>query len=136
MKIVLATCLLMLSSLGYSAQESILNQQAANQVSTQQLKTWYEQNIPMTIVDARSQENFDGKMLPRAFRLPFNASNEAIDAALPSKGALIVVYCCGRECPASCQLTEKLHKMGYTQVYEYHAGIQEWLQKGYPIDQQ
>ena len=102
------------------------------QVNADQLKSWYDQKVPMTVLDARSKAYFDGTLLPQAKWLPADSSEEAVIAAIPAKNALVVVYCLGVKCPASGWLYDKLTSMGYTNVYEYHEGLQDWQQRGYP----
>ena len=105
-------------------------------VQATELKSWYDQQIAMTIVDARSKEYFDGKLLPHAFWLPSESSNKEIQTALPDRDRLIVVYCAGVKCPASGWLYDKLISLGYSNVFEYHEGIQDWIQQGCPIENQ
>ncbi|MFC2049422.1 rhodanese-like domain-containing protein [Chlamydiota bacterium] len=131
----LMICLLMLAPLAVFAQDNPGTQQSVATVNGDQLKSWYDQKKPMVVLDARTKEYFDGKLLPDAKWLPYNSSEDAIRAAAPSKDGLIVVYCWGPECPASGMLAHKLQSMGYTNIYEYRGGVQEWKQKGYPIDQ-
>lgn len=60
------------------------------------------------------------------------SSKEEIKSAIPSKDSLIVVYCAGVKCPASGWLYDKLTSLGYTNLYEYHEGLEDWIRKGYP----
>ena len=96
-----------------------------------QLKALYDQKTPMQVIDARSRSYFDGTLLPNARWLPAESSDRDILATLPSKGALIVVYCSNRQCPASGKLYDRLTRLGYTNVYEYQEGLMDWLKRGY-----
>lgn len=102
-------------------------------IKIDELKSWYDQEKPMVVIDARSEKYFDGRLLPNAKWLPSESSEEEILAAIPGKDSLIVVYCAGVKCPASGWLYDKLYSMGYHNLYEYHEGINEWAQMGYPI---
>lgn len=102
-------------------------------VNTEVLKSWYEQNIPMTILEARTKCYFDYRLLPNALWLPHNSPEKVILSAIPDKDALVVVYCWSKDCPASNLLAERLTAMGYTQVIEYQEGFKEWEAMGYPI---
>ena len=101
-------------------------------ISAAQLKAWYDQGKPMAVIDARSAKYFDGTLLPNARWLSVESSDNEIIAALPSKKEVIVVYCASTTCPASGWLYDKLITMGYTTVYEYHEGIQDWIKQGFP----
>jgi rhodanese-related sulfurtransferase len=102
-------------------------------VKSEELKAWYDQKQPMTVIDARSEKYFDGKLLPNAIWLAVDTDQKKIEAVLQDKDGLIVVYCSGVQCPASGWLYDKLTKMGYTNLYEYHEGIKEWTTKGYAV---
>lgn len=109
----------------------------ANRIITgDQLKSWYDQNLLMWTIDARSKPYFDGILLPNAVWIPAETSDRNLLATLPSKSDLIVVYCSGTECPASSRLTYKLYRLGYANVYEYQEGLDDWIERGYPLVQQ
>jgi rhodanese-related sulfurtransferase len=130
----LLTTPLAIASLPPTASAS--TQQSHNTISTEELKAWYDQKRPMVVIDARSKEYFNGTMLPNAKWLACESSEKEILTALPNKDILIVVYCAGVRCPASKRLYDKLHAMGYRNVYEYREGIREWMQRGYPTTKQ
>jgi rhodanese-related sulfurtransferase len=85
------------------------------------------------IVDARSDKYFNGKLIPGAQRLPAESSEDEIQSVLPNKSELVVVYCGGAMCPASQTLAQRLVDMGYTNVVDYHGGIQEWVANNKPV---
>jgi rhodanese-related sulfurtransferase len=106
------------------------------QIHADQFKSWYDQKKTMIVLDARSKPYFDGTLLPNAKWLPAESSEKEIQAAIPSKNSLVVVYCLGVECPASGWLYDKLTSMGYKNVYEYHEGLEDWIKRGFPITKQ
>ena len=52
---------------------------------------------------------------------------------MKDKNAEIVVYCAKTECPASEQAAEKLAEAGYTRVYDFTGGMQEWKDSGHNV---
>ncbi len=86
------------------------------------------------ILDARPGKYFDGNLIPGAKNIPYDAPEAELTAAIPSKGALVVTYCTNTQCPASKWLAERLTKLGYTNVKEYHGGIADWMAAGYNVD--
>lgn len=60
-------------------------------------------------------------------------SGELIAKTEPKKDALIVTYCGGPQCPASKQAADKLVSLGYTNVYAYEGGLQDWKEGGLPF---
>jgi len=114
------------------ADQSTTNvHQAYQEVSTSELKSWYDQGKQMTVVDARTKENYNGVLLPSAIWVPYKTTDQELQAKLPSKEAVIVVYCCNAECPASARMTDRLLAAGYKQVYRYPGGLDEWMRAGY-----
>ncbi|QLH36409.1 MAG: rhodanese-like domain-containing protein [Parachlamydiaceae bacterium] len=101
-------------------------------IHADELKSWYDQSKNMIVVDARSKQYFDGTLLPNAIWLPPDAPAEEIEKVIPSKNALVVVYCWSLACPASKWLADRLVAEGYTHIYKYPEGLQDWMQKGYP----
>ncbi len=119
-----------------SQTSAATTQQNHKTIKAEELKSWYDQNKQMVVLDARSKNYFDGTMLPDAKWLPSDSSEKEILATVPNKESLIVVYCAGVKCPASGWLYDKLYSMGYHNVYEYHEGLEEWMQKGYPTTEE
>lgn len=107
--------------------------QNKNLIQGEQLKSWYDQKKDMIVLDARSKPYFDGTLLPQAKWVSAESSEKEIQAAVPSKSSFVVVYCAGIQCPASGWLYDKLKAMGYQNVYEYHEGLEDWMQRGYPV---
>jgi rhodanese-related sulfurtransferase len=121
-------------SMAYASNTTSKNQSshAYTEIHTKELKNWYDQNKKMTIVDARSKEYYDGTLISNAIWLPYDASENDLNQALPSKNALLVVYCWSPTCPASKYLVDRLVDKGYTNVYKYPEGLQEWIREGLP----
>ena len=45
----------------------------------------------------------------------------------------IVTYCGGIKCPSSKQAADKLASLGYTNVWAYEGGLQDWTEGGLPL---
>jgi rhodanese-related sulfurtransferase len=105
---------------------------AYTEIHADQLKSWYDQKKPMIVLDARTKPYFEGTLLPNAKWLPMDSSDAAILAAVPAKDALVVIYCANSHCPASKYLADKMASLGYTNLYKYPEGLDDWNQKGLP----
>lgn len=103
------------------------------EIHTEELKKLLDSDQPIVLLDARKKITVG--TLPGAKHLAYDASEQTVKRILGSsdKGAMIVVYCARTECPLSKYLAENLVKAGYTNVYKYPEGIEEWM-KTYPID--
>ena len=104
-------------------------------INTEALAALQRAKVGMHLLDARAGKYDDGKRIPGARALAPTASEEAIATMLPEKGALVITYCANLKCPASHMLGERLRKAGYTNVLEYHEGIEGWMSAGHPVEQ-
>ena len=75
------------------------------------------------ILDVRTAAEFDEKHIPGAINIPNETIGTEAIPELPDKGQLILVYC--RSGNRSKQASEKLMKLGYTNVVEF-GGIINW----------
>lgn len=93
------------------------------QITMDEAVTMMEEEKNYIILDVRTAEEFADKHIPGAI----NISNETIGteeiSELPDKEQLILVYC--RSGNRSKQASEKLVKLGYTNIVEF-GGIKDW----------
>ncbi len=98
------------------------------------LEALMNSKAPFVLIDARTDKYFDGTLIAGAKRLNVESSQADVEKLLPSKDALIVVYCAGVGCPASKMMAGRLIKEGYKNVIDYHHGIREWKANNKPIE--
>ena len=110
--------LLLLAGCGAQSEESTYRQ-----VNAEEAATMMEEESSYIILDVRTTEEYSEKHIPGAINIP----NETIGAEdipeLPDKEQLILVYC--RSGNRSKQASEKLVKLGYTNIVEF-GGINDW----------
>ena len=110
--------LLLLAGCGAQSEESTYRQ-----VNAEEAAAMMEEERGYIILDVRTAEEYSEKHIPGAINIP----NETIGAEdipeLPDKEQLILVYC--RSGNRSKQASEKLVKLGYTNVVEF-GGIHDW----------
>lgn len=93
------------------------------QISMDEAVTMMEEETDYIILDVRTPEEFAEKHIPNAINVPNeNIGNDDIPE-LPNKDQMILVYC--RSGNRSKQASEKLVKLGYTNIYEF-GGINDW----------
>jgi len=103
------------------------------EIHTEELKKLMDEKKPMLLFDARKKITVG--VLPGAKPLAYDAGEQTLARVVGShpKDYMIVVYCARTECPLSKYLAENFTSHGYTNVYKYPEGIEEWMKK-YPID--
>ena len=110
--------LLLLAGCGAQSEESTYRQ-----VNAEEAATMMEEESSYIILDVRTAQEYSEKHIPGAINIP----NETIGAEdipeLPDKEQLILVYC--RSGNRSKQASEKLVKLGYTNIVEF-GGINDW----------
>jgi rhodanese-related sulfurtransferase len=91
-----------------------------------------QENI--TLVEALPEKYFNDAHLPGAIQINYDEVI-AKAAKLPAdKEAKIVVYCSNSFCNNSGKAAIALTQLGYSNVYKYAEGKQDWIESGLPIE--
>ena len=93
------------------------------QISMDEAVTMMAEETDYIILDVRTPEEFAEKHIPNAINVPNETIGKDEIPELPNKEQLILVYC--RSGNRSKQASEKLVKLGYTNIYEF-GGINDW----------
>lgn len=96
------------------------------QISEDEALKFMQENNGYIILDVRTKEEFAEKHIPGAINIPNEVIGNDEIAELPDKEQLIMVYC--RSGNRSKQASEKLVKLGYTNIVEF-GGINNWQGK-------
>ena len=96
------------------------------QISMEEAKVIIEEEKGYIILDVRTPDEFTEKHIPNAINIPNESIGTEEIAELPDKEQKILVYC--RSGNRSKQASEKLAKLGYTNVVEI-GGINDWTGK-------
>lgn len=92
-------------------------------VSMQEITKIIAENSNYIILDVRTIEEYKEGHIPNAICIPNETIGEDTKNLLKDKGQLILIYC--RSGNRSKQATEKLQKLGYTNLIEF-GGIIDW----------
>jgi rhodanese-related sulfurtransferase len=87
-----------------------------------------------TVVEALPEEYYKKAHLPGALNLPHDAVDRLAPELLPDKQAEVIVYCANSPCPNSGIAADRLAELGYTKVYEYDDGKDDWIGAGLPTE--
>ena len=110
--------LLLLAGCGAQSEESTYRQ-----VNAEEAATMMEEESSYIILDVRTTEEYSEKHIPGAITIPNETIGDQDIPELPDKEQLILVYC--RSGNRSKQASEKLVKLGYTNIVEF-GGINDW----------
>jgi len=103
-------------------------------IPREELAQKIEAGVPLVIVEALGRSYFEDAHLPGALNLPHDRVDEVAPELLPDKAAEIVVYCSNLACQNSVIASRRLVQLGYTNVFEYEEGKQDWIEAGYPTE--
>jgi len=95
-------------------------------------KLLFDKKYPF--VDARDQKDYNEGHIKGAVNIPYHDLGEhksALDRF--SKNQVIVVYC-GAGCDVSIDMAYAMANMGFTKVYVFHGGWDDWKAAGYPVE--
>ena len=110
--------LLLLSGCGAQSEESTYRQ-----VNAEEADSIMEEESGYIILDVRTAQEYSEKHIPGAINIPNETIGTEDIPELPDKEQLILVYC--RSGNRSKQASEKLVKLGYTNIVEF-GGINDW----------
>lgn len=110
--------LLLLAGCGAQSEESTYRQ-----VNAEEADSMMEEASGYIILDVRTAQEYSEKHIPGAINIPNETIGTEDIPELPDKEQLILVYC--RSGNRSKQASEKLVKLGYTNIVEF-GGINDW----------
>jgi rhodanese-related sulfurtransferase len=90
----------------------------------------------VTLVEALPEKYYRDGHLPGAKHLPHDQVRQLAPAVLPDKDAEIVVYCASNSCQNSHIAAQVLEQLGYTHVFVYADGKQDWQEAGLALERE
>ena len=93
------------------------------QINMEEAVKMMEEESDYIILDVRRPDEYAEKHIPNAINVPNETIGKDEIPELPNKEQMILVYC--RSGNRSKQASEKLVKLGYTNIYEF-GGINDW----------
>ena len=99
-------------------------------ITTASLIALIKSKVPLTILDCRSGGCVDGKVIPGAKGFTDKTTDEEVKTLLPSKDLLIITYDGNPKCCARAEVSERLKKLGYSNLVDYPPGIRGWIAAG------
>ncbi len=104
------------------------------QISRDEVKQHLDREDQIILVEALPEKYYNDSHLPGAIQMDHLEVNDKASSLLVGKESKVVVYCANTECQNSTKVARALDGLGYTNVYEYAEGKQDWLEAGFPIE--
>jgi rhodanese-related sulfurtransferase len=102
-------------------------------ISRDELQRRIEQG-DITVLEALPASSWEAEHLPGAIAFPLDDIDGQAAGLLPDKAATIAVYCSNSVCNNSHVVAARLTELGYTSVFRYTEGKQDWIDAGLPIE--
>ncbi len=104
------------------------------EINAEQLVEMQKNTEGLVVIDSRGGKWFDNHLIEGAIHLSADKTDEAhLLEIAPAKDTPIVFYCSNVNCPASKAAAHQAHDAGYTNLYKYPGGIDDWKEKELPI---
>ncbi|HEV7368731.1 rhodanese-like domain-containing protein [Arenibaculum sp.] len=118
-----------------AAQDAPTTIPGATTVDANALIELVEQEPGLVILDNRKEADYAAGHIEGAVRLiDTDITDDGVLAAhIPAKDAPVLFYCNGVKCGRAANAVEKAVKAGYSKVYYYALGMDEWRQKNLPL---
>jgi rhodanese-related sulfurtransferase len=87
----------------------------------------------VTVIDALPASYFEERHLPGAINLVEDDVDQHAAARIPHKDDMVVTYCSDVTCGNSQAVAERLEALGYTNVFKYADGINDWVENNLPV---
>ena len=133
-KLALAAAILLGFVASAPAEDAPMQINGATTVNARQIFDLIEKNPRIVILDNRKEEDFAAGHIEGAIRLiDTDVSAETLAKQIPAKDMPVLFYCNGVKCGRAAKATEKAVQFGYTRVYYYALGMDEWNKEGLPL---
>jgi len=121
------------ASFQYTITYNQLSSEGYGLTDTAGLKKLLDTGAEITVVDARSPEEYQEVHIKGAISVPAKEFSKYASRLPVNREAKIVFYCNGIKCGKSKKAAQKALQMGYDNVFVYAEGMPVWEEKGMPI---
>lgn len=95
----------------------------------------FDEHPDLVVLDNRKEQDYSAGHIEGAVRLvDTDVSAETLSGVLASKDAPVLMYCNGVKCGRAANAVQKALELGYSEIYYYAKGMEEWNAKGLPVD--
>ena len=101
-------------------------------ISLLQAKTLFDKGV--VFVDARGEEYFADGHIQNSWNSGFFMELMFKLDSAQTKSGLVVLYCGEDECGSSEELAYDLYNEGFSKLFVFKGGWQEWNEAGYPVE--
>ena len=100
-------------------------------LSKEDLKKMNEkEHEDFVLINVLPKDHFNRQHIRTSVNVPHDRDDftDQVESISGHKGRKIVVYCASFDCDASPNAAKKLEKAGFTNVYDYEGGTEDWFE--------
>jgi rhodanese-related sulfurtransferase len=117
-----------------AAQDAPLEISGTKTVNARQIFELVAKTPNIVIIDSRKEEDYASGHIEGAVRLiDTDVNAESLGQRIKSKDTPVLFYCNGVKCGRAAKAVEKAVQLGYSQVYYYALGMDEWNAERLPL---
>lgn len=106
----------------------------AIKVNAEEILKLVEQLPNLVVIDARIAGDRQQGFIEDSISLPdVETDCQALARVVPNKATPVLLYCNGPKCGRSAKSAQKALACGYTRLYWFRGGFEEWRAKNYPV---
>ncbi|MEA2986159.1 MAG: hypothetical protein QOD94_2413 [Alphaproteobacteria bacterium] len=116
------------------AQDAPLDIPGATTVNAKQIFDLVAKTPNIVILDNRKEDDYAAGRIEGAIRLiDTDVNAESLAKHIKSKDTPVLLYCNGVKCGRAAKAAEKAVQLGYTKIYYYALGMDEWNAERLPL---
>jgi rhodanese-related sulfurtransferase len=132
--IIFLCCCFFTSAWAAKSPESI---EGTTKVTAEEFIDLVEKMPELVIIDSRIPGDRKQGYIEGSLSLPdVDTTCESLSKVISKKDAVSLFYCNGVKCGRSAKAIKIALSCGYTNIYWFRGGFEEWLEKGYPYLQE
>ena len=117
-----------------AAQDAPLEIPGATTVNAKQIFDLVAKTPSIVILDNRKEDDYAAGRIEGAIRLIDTEVNaESLAKHIKGKATPVLFYCNGVKCGHAAKAAEKAVQLGYTKIYYYALGMDEWNAQRLPL---
>lgn len=101
-------------------------------ISRDDLKTMNEtEHEDFVLINVLPRETFNRQHIRTSINVPVADDDfvQKVEGVVGDKNRKVVVYCANFDCDASPKAAQKLEDAGFTQVFDYEGGTEDWFEQ-------
>ena len=103
-------------------------------VTREQIRGMMDRDEDFVLVDTLPEKAYRESHLPGAIHIVSDDIREEAPRRMPDRDKPVVVYCANTACKRSEKAAARLEELGYSRVYDYVEGKQDWREAGLSLE--